>query len=169
MRMRRKRKQLELSHVIGFFLFFVLSTVISAGLGVGLGYSPRPRALGWVLFIGGSVVAVLTIHLWAKMLPAVFGMGTMNGIIILVLGHSLNEPPTPFPRYASAFLVVLLVCGGTATTRFLRQGLTLVDRVACLGLLGCSVAMIHCLMRSIQRWEIPVLVVLVGCVALLWK
>src|SRR5947209_2184062 len=91
-----------------FFLFLLLIVVISGGIATGLGYSPRPRPLGWVLFFGGVGVGAFTVDRWAKVLPGIFGIATLNGFIILISGHALNQPEIEVPRLIGVLFTVVM-------------------------------------------------------------
>lgn len=149
-------------------LFFLLIAVISGGLVAGLGYGGRPRPFGWILFIGGSVLAMLTVDRRARVLPGIFGAATLNGIIILSSGHALNQPAAPVPRSIGAMLTIVMAAAAAITASFANKDLTNTDRAAYLGILSCFVAMLACAMIPIKHWEVPACIGLVACVALLW-
>jgi len=64
---------------MGLFVIFVLLVVsISAGIAVGLGHTPRPRLLGYILVGMGLIVASNTVSAWARVLPGIFGIATVQ-------------------------------------------------------------------------------------------
>jgi hypothetical protein len=163
----RRAKHPVLVMVGSFLLFFALMIAISSGLMICLGYGIRPRPLGWVLFIAGSVAAFVTVDRWANALPGIFGVATLNWIIILTSGHALNQPSVRVPRLIGASSTVLAASASVATARFQERDLGKLDRAACLGILSCFVAMVPCTMLPVEHWEIPVGIGLMGCIAVL--
>jgi hypothetical protein len=163
---RKKPSRLQLVGALLVFLLLVLS--ISGGIATGLGYTPRSRLLGWVLCIGGTVVAVLTVDWWATILPGIFGIATLNGIIILISGHALNQPSVSVPRIISLFLTIVMAGGSVATMRSGSARLTSAERAAYVGVLCCFIAMFTCVSLSVANWELPVCIGFVACISLLW-
>jgi hypothetical protein len=141
--------------------------VISGGAVITLGYAPRSRPLGLVLFIAGYIAAAFTVDRWAKALPGIFGVATLNCIIILTSGHALNQPSVRVPRLIGAFLTVLAASASVATRRFADRDLENTDRIAYLGILSCFVAMFVCTMTPVKHWEVPVGIGFLGCTAVL--
>jgi hypothetical protein len=151
-----------------FILFLSLIVVISSGIATGLGYSPRPRPLGWALFIVGGIVGIFTVDGWARVLPGVFGIATLNGLIILMSGHALNQPAVPVAR-PIGFLLTLVMAGASfITSSSADRHLTIIDRTAYLGILACFVGMMVSVMGSIAGWELPVCIGFVCVVVVLW-
>ena len=149
-------------------LFFLLVVAISSGIAVGLGYSSRPRPLGWLLFTAGAVIAILTVCKWANALPAIFGVATLNAIIILITGHALNQPSVPVPRMVGALLTIVMAGASVTTASSADRDPTNTGLAAYLGILSCFVAMVICFMESVQYWKVPVCIVFIGCIAALW-
>ncbi len=169
MRGRTERKNPSRLVMTGwFFLFLLLIVVISGGIATGLGYSPRPRPVGWVLIIVGLGAATFTVDRWAKVLPGIFGIATLNGLIILISGHALNQPATQVPRLVGGLLTLVMAGASFITASFADRHLTNTDRAAYLGVLTCFVAMLVCVMMSVEHWEVPVCIGFIGCIAVLW-
>jgi hypothetical protein len=148
-----------------FFLFCVLIMIISGGTATVLGYTPRSQAFGWVLLVIGVSVAMITINRWAQALPGIFGIATLNSLIILITGHALNQPAVPVPRRDGVLLTVVMAIASVATWDFAGPSLTGIDRAACVGILSCFVAVIVCSMASVAHWEIPVCIGILGCLS----
>lgn len=169
MRSRSERENPSRLAMTGwFFLFLLLIVVISGGIATGLGYSPRPRPVGWVLFIVGLGAGAFTVDRWAKVLPGIFAIATLNGIIILISGHALNQPAIQVPRLVGGLFTVVMAGASFLTASFADRHLTNTDRAACLGILACFVAMLVCVMTSVGRWEVPVCIGFIACIAILW-
>lgn len=151
-----------------FFLFLLLIVGISGGITTGLGYSSRPRPVGWVLFIVGFGVGAFTVARWAKVLPGIFGIATLNGLIILISGHALNQPAIQVPRLVGGLFTVAMAGASFITASSADRPLTNTDRVAYLGILACFVAMLVCVMTSVEHWEVPVCIGFIACIAVLW-
>lgn len=169
MRNHNNRKSLSRLAMTGwFFVFLLLIVVISGGIATGLGYSPPPRPLGWVLFIVGTGVAAFTVDKWARVLPGVFGVATLNGLIILISGHALNQPAVPVPRLVGLLFTVAMAGASVVTGSLADCHLMNTDRAAYIGILSCFTAMVVCIMASVEGWELPVCIGFMGCVAVLW-
>ena len=169
MRSRSERKSPSRLVITGwFFLFLLLIVVISGGIATGLGYSPRPRPLGWVLFIVGLGIGAFTVDRWAKVLPGIFGIATLNGLIILISGHALNQPAIQVPRLVGVLFTVVMAGASFITASLADRHLTNTDRAAYLGILACFVAMLVCVMTSVEHWEVLVCIGFIACVAVLW-
>jgi len=151
-----------------FFLLLFLIVVISGGLATGLGFSPRPRPFGWILFTVGLIVGAITVDRWARVLPGIFGIATLNGLIILISGHAFNQADIPVPRLAGALFTVVMAGASGITGSLADRHLTHTDRVAYLGILACFVAMLVGVMTSVKRWEVPVCIGFIACIAVLW-
>ncbi len=104
---------------------------------------------------------------WAKALPGIFGIATLNGLIILISGHALNEPAIQVPRLVGVLFAAAMAAASFVTASFADRDLTRAERTAYLGLLGCFVAMFVCVMTSVSRWEVPVCVGFGVCTAVL--
>ncbi|MGI9071125.1 MAG: hypothetical protein ACR2JB_07360, partial [Bryobacteraceae bacterium] len=153
--------------LILFVLFLVLIVIISGGLATLLGHTARPRPLGWVFFIAGSVIAAVTVDHWARVLPGIFGVATLNGIIILIGEHALNQPSIPVPRVIGALLTIVMAGASVITANSSDLELTNAERGAYLGILCCFVAMLTCTMIGLQHWEVAVSIGFGACLAVL--
>ena len=138
-----------------FLLFFVLVVIISGGIATSLGHTARPRFLGWVLFTAGSITATLTERRWALALPGIFGLATLNGLIILVSGR-LNQLDVPVPRVLGAFFTIVMAAACFTTATLPHRELRITDRIAHVGMLSCFVALLTCVMVSAKNWGGPV-------------
>ncbi len=168
-RNRSERKSPARSAIVGWLFFFVLLVaVISAGISIGLGYSPRPRAFGWVLFVAGLIVAILTVYRWAQVLPGIFGVATLNGLIVLISGHALNQPAIPVPRLVAVLFTMVMADATVMLAGLESRDVTNIDRAAYLGTMSCFVAMMFCVINSVGHWELPVCIGFIVCMAVLW-
>ncbi len=148
-------------------LLLLLIMSIGGGALTALGYTPRPRAFGWVLGLGGYIAAILTVDQWARALPGIFGLATVNGLIMLVTGHALTQPSVQVSRVLTTFFVSTVAGGAVATLSMVNRPLTVVRRTASLGILSCFVGMLFSTMAGIPHWETPVSFGFAGCVAAL--
>ena len=153
-----------------FFLFLFLVVVISGGVAASFGYSPRARSLGWSLIIAGAILGVFTVDRWSRILPGIFGIAAINGLVILITGHALNESTVPVPRLVGALFTAVMATASIVTATFARRDLTNTDRAAYLGILACFVAMLVCVVSSVEHWILLVCIGFVGCIAVLgWR
>jgi hypothetical protein len=167
MRISDKNIPSQLSVAGWLLIFFLLIVMISAGMTITVGYSVRPRLLGLALFAVGWIGAIAGVDGWSRVLPSIFGIATLNGIIILVGGHSLNEPLVPASRLVGAVFTFLMAVGSVVTSSLAKREITNTDRVACLGILSCFAGMLTCVMASVAHWEVPICAGLLVCLAVL--
>jgi len=135
---------------------------------IASGRTPRPRALGWGLFVVGTVVAIASVERWARILPAIFAPAILNGLLILADGHALNQPTVPFPRREAAVFLALMVVAAYTTAPFANARLTKSDKFACVGILACGVVMFLAIFLSVSRWEKPLGFSLLVCLGVIW-
>jgi hypothetical protein len=160
-------KQSFLVGVGSYFLFLLLMVLTSSGVVIALGYASRPRGLGCILFALGSILATLTVNAWARILPGIFGIATLNGIIIVSSGHALTDPSVRIPRLLGSLFTILMAGASLTTASFPERQFTMVDRIAYLGILSCFVAMATFVILSIEHWEGPTCIGLIACLVLL--
>jgi hypothetical protein len=152
-----------LTGIGSLLFFFLLVTAIAVGAAIALGATPRPRIIGWPILASSVGLAIWTMEYWARALPGILGCATINGIIITIAGHALNQPSVPVDRGIAAVATLAVgVCAFLAAT-FKGRRLTMTDRVAGLGLLtSFAVAF------SPSKLQIFGLVGIVVCVAIVW-
>jgi hypothetical protein len=156
--------------LLGLLMFLALAISISSGIVIAFGYSSRPRILGLPLFLVAGTAAVYTVDRWAIGLGVLFGTAALNGLMIFASGHALNRPSTPVPRL-QGFLILLLgilAAGAGSRVSAVAGDLNTAVRVACLGVLTCTVAFITCTIATVKHWEIPTLIAFVLCLTVLW-
>ena len=123
----------------------------AGGLATLVGYTPRSRLFGWIFFVAGASVAVMTVNKWAQVLPGIFGVATLNSLMILITGHALNQPSVPVSRWIGLLLTAVMVSASVVTSDFAGRRLTKIDNATCFGILSCLVAMIVFVMGSVSH------------------
>lgn len=114
--------------------------LVLAGLIAGAGPQGAHRPiLGWSLLAAAAVIFFWTMDRWAKVFPALTGVATLNGLIMLSTGHKLGEPGSPVSRGVALLGVVTMVVATLATARFTRTKPRLPDRVALFAFVACFV------------------------------
>jgi len=109
----------------------IIGWIFIVAFGTGMALSATRRVLGWALLLTAGVIAVLTVNRWARMLPAILGLGILNTTIGV---WSQKLPATT----GLIILFLLLGCSALALTLQSRT-LTVVDRIALFGFLACQV------------------------------
>ena len=125
-----------MSGIGAILLFFACAAFTAAGVVVAFGYSPRPRIVGWLVLILSVGVGVWSMKYWARTLPGVLGCATLNGISVTISGHALNQPSVPVDRLTATLVTIGLGLSAFLATTFRDRPLTIVDRIACLGILA---------------------------------
>lgn len=85
---------------------------------------------GWLLFLVGTTIMVVTVKVWAKAIPSLFAYGMLIGLLEIVQGHRLNQPPCPYGRLEGVIDTLILAACTTLTFRFKERSLSVADRVA---------------------------------------
>ena len=118
--------------------------------------------------IVSSVAAVYTVAIWTKILPGIFLLATMNWAIMAFTGHALNQSSIGVSRWISAFFTGLMALATITTFRIAEKEMTILRRVAYLGILLCVSVMVVSLISPLKDWEIAVGVSFTIFIAMLW-
>jgi hypothetical protein len=159
----KSRKSPSLIGIGSILLFFASAAFTSAGVVMALGYSPRPRIMGWLVLILSVGVGVWSMKYWARTLPGILGCATLNGLMITTSGHALNQPSVPVDRLTATLATLAVGLSAFLATTFRNRPLTMVDRIACLGILA-SFAII----LSPSKQQMLGLVGIVVCTVVAW-
>lgn len=165
---RRKRNQRKLSVPQGiglYLLFWVLVALPFIGIVITGGGTPRPKSLGWLLIIVGISGALKWVGAWARIIPGVFAPTALNGLIMFVSGHALNQASAQVPRWESIIIIALAVTGAIVAAPFTNGNLTIEDKIGALGVWVCFVAAFVGVVLPMNGWEAPVGIALIACLA----
>ena len=69
------------------------------------------------------------------MLPGIFGIATLNGLMLLVGGHALSQPSVLVPRLIGGAFTILMAVATAMTLRLTNGNLTNIERTASMGML----------------------------------
>jgi FtsH-binding integral membrane protein len=105
------------------------------------------------------------VGIWARILPGVFAPAVLNGLIIFVSGHALNQAKLPVPRWESIIIIALAVTGVIVTAPFTNGNLTIEDKIGALGVWACFIAAFVGIVLPMNGWETPVGIALIACLA----
>ena len=113
----------------------ILLVVIWLGLvfgGMAILFSPNARSpiWGWGLLLLAAVVFFVTMDRWVKAFPGLLVLATLNSLIELKTGHSLNDASVVFPRLQAAIFALCVGASAFVTLRFRTTKLNAVDRMA---------------------------------------
>jgi hypothetical protein len=159
----KSRRSPSLSGIGSILLFFACSAFTAAGVVVAFGYSPRPRIVGWLILIPSFGVCVWSMKYWARMLPGILGCATLNGLIITTSGHALNQPSVPVDRLTATLATLAVGLSAFLATTFRNRALTIVDRIACVGIQAS-----FAIMLSPSKQQMLGLVGIVVCTVIAW-
>jgi hypothetical protein len=96
-------------------------------------------ATGWICTIGPSLVVILTVDRWVKVMPGILSYATLAGVIVTSTGHLLNQPHSLIPRWQAAALTILLAVSAALFLPLAKSRLGSVERVAILMYAACLV------------------------------
>jgi hypothetical protein len=162
-----EKKRTVRSRLIGIgaiLLFFACAAFTSAGVMIAFGHSPRPRIMGWPILMLSIGLGVWAMKYWARTLPGILGCATLNGLIIISSGHALNQPAVPVDRLTATLVTLAVGLSAFLATTFRNRSLTIVDRIACLGILA-SFAMVF---QPLSQVQFLGLAGIVACVIIAW-
>ena len=107
----------------GLFLVGVMYLFFPAG---------HSRILGFILLTLSTLIIVRTMDRWVKVLPVILGIMILNGLLMLVTGHLLNNSSIKISRSGLLIIMVLFVCNYLLSSGFTNRKLTFLDRAALL-------------------------------------
>jgi hypothetical protein len=132
---------------VGFWLAGMLwFGLVIAGIGITfrpdqtpvvVTQSPHPPIIGWLLLALAGLILILTADRWIKVLPALLGVGTLGGIMIMASGHELNHPEIHVSLRAGAGLTFFLALSAILSSTFVGRPLHIWDRCALFGFVCC--------------------------------
>lgn len=153
-----------LSGIGALLLFFACAAFTAAGAATALGYSARPRIVGWLSLVLSVGVSVWSMQQWARTLPGILGCAALNGFIITISGHALNQQSVPVNRSMAAVATIAVGLSAYLATTFTDRPLTILDRILGLGILaGFALAF------SPSQLQVLGLVGIVLCVLVAWS
>jgi FtsH-binding integral membrane protein len=120
-------------------LFWAVVVVPFIGIMIAIGATPQPSLVGWLITASGVYWAIASVKHWARTLPAVFGPAILNGFLILVDGHALNQPNVPAPRAQSLMMIGVMVFGTITTAPFTQRDLFWYEKLSAIGVWICFV------------------------------
>jgi len=100
---------------------------------------------------------------WARTLPGIFGCATLNGISVIISGHALNQTSVPVDRLTAALVTLGLGLSAFLAMSFRDRPLTIIDRIACLGILAS-----FAIAFSPSQLQMLVLIGIVVCTVVAW-
>jgi hypothetical protein len=107
--------------------------LVFAGMGILFRPSDHSPALGWTLLAIAAVLLIVTMDRWVKAFPGLLVLATLNSLLMLYTGHSLNDRSVQVPRQQSAVFTLCMAASAFLTTRLLTNRLNPIDRVALFG------------------------------------
>ena len=78
---RSVAEQVKSGAVLAGMFLLILGWVVLAFFAVGAAFSDsrQSQALGWLCLIIATVIAILTVDRWVKVLPVALGMAVLSG------------------------------------------------------------------------------------------
>jgi hypothetical protein len=111
------------------------------------------QVAGWIAFFVGATVVGLTVRWWAKWLPSLLLIATLNSALMVWTGHMLNEPDRPVSRPEMLVATILMAACTMVSAHFYDRKLDYLDRIVLLSFVACFV------WGSVSGWTFPPLIV----------
>src|SRR5579859_5749263 len=86
----------------------------------------------WTMFILSSLVICLTVRSWARALPAMLAVGTLNSFVMIWTGHLTGNPSVTVPPTEAVTLTAVLGVATALSVSFKSRKLTAIDRISLL-------------------------------------
>jgi hypothetical protein len=112
-----------------WLLGMVWLAVVFAGLAVAFSSSRFPRPIGWCLLAIAACVLLATADRWINAVPGIFGVATLNSLVMTLTGHSTGNPSVLVPRPLALVASVLLAASALMSLRFQDRKLFVHDRI----------------------------------------
>ena len=145
------------------FGFFVASAFLGSIGFLRLHEAPLPNSFverhplfPWECLVGSTVILVLTLDKWAKILPGLLWYGVLGGLIALSAGHYGR---IVFTRSEALGTTALFAGGAFLTAKIALRTPTLIDRFALMLFLFC----LACSMTSGKDITATLMPIAVGC------
>ena len=90
----------------------------------------RHPSIPWILLITASIVLVLAVDQWAKILPAILGYGILGGLMMLFSGHVQNRSSVHISRTEGTVVLLFAVIAIFLSRTLQKRRLDFLDRVA---------------------------------------
>jgi hypothetical protein len=126
--------------------FFTLFLLVA---GAGLAFTSARRlefsnvalakAAGWGALSLGAAIMIFTVQRWAKVLPGLLFLATLNGVVVTYSGYLVNNPSAQVPRTAAILSTLLFAASCVVSMHFYARRLGIVDRIALISFAACFV------------------------------
>lgn len=111
--------------------------LVFGGMAIAFTPSSHSPVVGWVLLGIAAIIEVATMDHWVKVFPGLLAFGILGGMLELLDGHALNNPPVPVSKHDAAIILVVCVLGTAISATFTKRRLRLLDRVALFAFVFC--------------------------------
>jgi hypothetical protein len=140
---------------------FACCFVALAGVSIITSPARYPSAVGWGAIAVTLLFAIISVKKWVAALPSVFGLATLNSVLMLASGHLVNDPSKRVAPLTAAAMAVLLLASALLSTTMTNRSLTAFDRAALAFMLTGFLFGI-----SADRWGIVGLAIVVSSLGL---
>ena len=114
--------------LIGFF--FGTAVLFLGGVAYSFFPNDHSRSLGWMMLVVSTLVMIVQMHRWVKVLPGLLAFAVLNGMITLFTGHVLANPNQPVSRLDAFGLTLFFAISCALSGTFKDRQLNFVDRAA---------------------------------------
>ena len=135
---------------------------------VGGGMIRIPRGsdqlvLGWIMLVGGFLLAFATIDQWGSVLPGVFGVAGLNALNAVWSGHLTNQPMVLIPRSTALILTLVFFAAAVLSGQVAIRKFSAVHRI-----LFFAVFVLVPVSMLDNRFAIPGSLSMLACLVVLW-
>lgn len=126
--------------IVGGVLLSVLTFgLLIGGAGILSSVIPGSKVVGAACLGIATVVLVFTVERWAKMLPGLLFLATINALLMAASGHLLNNPSVPVAPQKALTAAALTALSCVLSLHFHDMRLGTMHRAALLFFVACLV------------------------------
>lgn len=100
------------------------------GIGIAFWKTSQPPFLGWLALALASILALVTMDKWVKVLPAILGLSVLNAVLTVWRGYVGADSSHQFPRGRASVILTILVISSVLARTISSRKLNWVDRAA---------------------------------------
>lgn len=92
--------------------------------------------VGWAALAAALLILVFNLNGWARMLPGLLALASVNALVMAASGHMLNRPSLQVSRGMALGSAAALAVAAVVSAQFHGKRLSLLDRVVLVAYVG---------------------------------